>query len=980
MASNNIDFTIYFRNAAQVSQQVAGFRAEMIKTAEAITNAKNRIDQINASLRNYEKELKDGTINKSKYTKETAALNKELSKQQQIVTQNAAAMEKAAKSTQAATNSTKGFNAALRLKNALMQNSIYLLTRWFGAFAAVSLITNTIKIIADYEKELKTLQAVLGDSSAEAEATMERLGKVAQEAAASGIFATKEVIQMQVELAKLGFSADEIEASTKAIVQLAVATGESLANSAEIAASVIRGFTMDASEMADIADIMAFSFNTSALSLDRFRESIKYVAPIADKLGWSFKEVAVLMSVLSNNVVYGSLAGTGLRNVMKAMADQSSALQKAMGGNVITFEDFLDGLEKLKTSGFDLEDTFEVIELRTTTLLQILIENIDAIRILNKAFDEQARGSSMKMYGIMMDSLSSQASRLKNNWQNFILSLQDSGGALRWIVERLADVLEVMARINAETEKTGIDELFRENLAKQINDALNTRDIQKIESLNKALLERIDISNKALEAARKVSLVGMTENEMDVVRSNYAFTLSQHNILLDEYERFKTLWERMRQDESEINEKENSRLAALYRAQHELNVAMIKAKYALFEEERLLADENRRFNDQMNRLLVEDEETLNILLKAESIKHKSTLDQIVADERQFWTDISFEVDKGMNEFMKKFIESIEKSDAERKKQLEAARKARLELFELDEEGEAFDIPWDTAEFVKGLDKTSDELEKFATNLYNISDLIAGAFKDIADAQVDSIDRIVDRYDQMVEETQRALEIETELFAAGYASNVTLKKQELEQLQAQREVALQQQREFVKQQQQIETVVQAINMASSVAGILKDLTTKLGVVGLIAAPAAVAALFALWKNAKVKAIESAYTFGEGGWIEGQPHSKGGKWINAEGGEYIVNKKSSEKFAPLLEAMNSGKRIPLEFMLDHNLIKDLDSKQHGLEIMQHKVSFDDGKAQRELKAIRQLLSNKNGTEYRNGYRIEKIGSRTRKIYDN
>lgn len=50
------------------------------------------------------------------------------------------------------------------------------------------------------------------------------------------------------------------------------------------------------------------------------------------------------------------------------------------------------------------------------------------------------------------------------------------------------------------------------------------------------------------------------------------------------------------------------------------------------------------------------------------------------------------------------------------------------------------------------------------------------------------------------------------------------------------------------------------------------------------------------------------YAEGGLITGRPHSSGGVNINAEGGEYVVNKRDTAWALPMLDAINYGHRMP------------------------------------------------------------------------
>jgi len=52
------------------------------------------------------------------------------------------------------------------------------------------------------------------------------------------------------------------------------------------------------------------------------------------------------------------------------------------------------------------------------------------------------------------------------------------------------------------------------------------------------------------------------------------------------------------------------------------------------------------------------------------------------------------------------------------------------------------------------------------------------------------------------------------------------------------------------------------------------------------------------------VIAAQKFEEGGPVIGQPHSRGGVPIEAEGGEYVINKRSTAKYTDLIQAINAG----------------------------------------------------------------------------
>ncbi|HRV53822.1 MAG TPA: hypothetical protein P5162_12105, partial [Bacteroidia bacterium] len=102
------------------------------------------------------------------------------------------------------------------------------------------------------------------------------------------------------------------------------------------------------------------------------------------------------------------------------------------------------------------------------------------------------------------------------------------------------------------------------------------------------------------------------------------------------------------------------------------------------------------------------------------------------------------------------------------------------------------------------------------------------------------------------------------------------------------------------------------------------------------------------------------FAEGGWIGGKSHRDGGTHIEAEKGEYVINKRSAFKHKELIEAINGDNKYELNKIYLNNLKN---------QVLTASVSLDDSK---ELKAIRQILEKPSKqVEYANGYRIEKNG---------
>jgi TP901 family phage tail tape measure protein len=242
----------------------------------------------------------------------------------------------------------------------------------------------------DFEKAIKEVQAITrssGDAIKLLTADANRLG-------ASTEKTSVEIAGLQKELAKLGFSVQEILASSGGITDLSTATGEDLVKSATVAASTLRAFGLEATEMTRVVNVMSGSFVRSGLDLEKFREAIKLVAPIARATNLELEVTTASLSKLADAGLSGSLAGTALRNLMSNMSSTATKLGARIGFAVDSTEKFIEAFKKLKREGVGLEEAIEIVDVRARPAFFTILNQIEAIEGLTleyKILDGEAR-------------------------------------------------------------------------------------------------------------------------------------------------------------------------------------------------------------------------------------------------------------------------------------------------------------------------------------------------------------------------------------------------------------------------------------------------------------------------------------------------------------------------------------------------------------------------------------------------------------
>ncbi|MCK9457327.1 MAG: phage tail tape measure protein, partial [Candidatus Riflebacteria bacterium] len=308
-----------------------------------------------------------------------------------------------------------------------VQGAASMATMYVSFQGFTRLIRSTFGIMTSFEKTMSGVAAISGATGTE----LQKLEDDAKRLGATTSKTATEVAQLQVEYAKLGFTTQEILNATEATVLLSQATREDLARSAEVAGATIRGFGMDASESSRVVDVMAASFTSSALNLERFAEAMKYVAPVAKASGITLEQTAAMMSKLADAGIHGSMAGTALRQIMLEMAKAGKT--------------GMQGFNEMAKAGLSLADANDEVGQRAATALLILSENEKAVNNLTESYNN-AEGAAKKMADTQMDNLSGAITILSSAWEGLVLKLTEGDGVLRKIVDGLASFLQFLTR------------------------------------------------------------------------------------------------------------------------------------------------------------------------------------------------------------------------------------------------------------------------------------------------------------------------------------------------------------------------------------------------------------------------------------------------------------------------------------------------------------------------------------------------------
>jgi len=384
-----------------------------------------------------------------------------------------------------------------------------------GAIAGItSLFVSATKRGAEFAKALSGLEAVTGATDAE----MNQLSNSAKELGATTQFTSKQVVGLQTEFAKLGFTTKEILNATKSTLDLAASLDIGLGEAASIAGSTLRAFGLETAETQRVVDVMASSTSSTALDFDALRESLKLVAPTSRAMNVSIEETTAMLGVLADNGLKGSIAGTGLSKTFIELNKKGIPLNEA--------------LKQVANSSNSLNTAIDLVGVVGSKSLLTLANNAPKIDTLTESFNNSA-GAANELAETRLDNLAGDTTKLSSAWEGFLLSIEDGTGIFNTIArgivqattallnfitptEKLSESLEkerdelflVQARLNDVNTSQGdrvkiISELQKQypNYLENIDaETASNEDLNKaIEKINESLINKILIQQKEEE-------------------------------------------------------------------------------------------------------------------------------------------------------------------------------------------------------------------------------------------------------------------------------------------------------------------------------------------------------------------------------------------------------------------------------------------------------------------------------------------------
>lgn len=346
----------------------------------------------------------------------------------------------------------KGLSSAFGAVGSVLSKSVTLPIVGVGVAA--------LKTSTDFEKGMSQVKAIANATGEE----FDQLHDKALELGADTSFSASEVANAMTEMAKAGWTTQDILDGMQGVLDATAASGENLATVSTIVADAVTTFGLSASESTRVADLLSQAANAGTISVSDLGESLKYIGPIANTMGFSIEDVTTAITAMSEAGIKGSQAGTSLRMMFTRLFKPTDQVLDAMNELNIVIADENGNFKDMDTILAEMRETFRTLTPEQQAYYAATLAGAEAssglISILNMTQEEydaiaatmdNASGTAAQTAAVMKDNLAGALEELGGAVESAGIVI---GEVLTPYIRNLAEWLQdLVNRFNALSEE-----------------------------------------------------------------------------------------------------------------------------------------------------------------------------------------------------------------------------------------------------------------------------------------------------------------------------------------------------------------------------------------------------------------------------------------------------------------------------------------------------------------------------------------------
>ncbi|MDE6604783.1 MAG: phage tail tape measure protein [Clostridia bacterium] len=291
----------------------------------------------------------------------------------------------------------------------------------------VALATAAVNVSKSFEQSMANAASVAGATSEE----LAQMTAIAREMGSKTVFSASEAADALYYMASAGYKVDQMADSIEATLNLAAATQTDLASATDTVISTLNQFGLEANQAERVTNVFAAAIGNSMATLDKLSNSMGFVGPVANSLGYEIEEVTGALAVLYNAGYDGSTAGTSLRQALVSLMNPTSTTLGVLKDLGLTFDDVNPAttdlatiIDKLGDAGMDTAQAMAVFGARAGPgMLALMSAGGDAVRDMTESITGTNKASEMA--AVQLDTLEGQVKILKSEVEEIAISFGD---------------------------------------------------------------------------------------------------------------------------------------------------------------------------------------------------------------------------------------------------------------------------------------------------------------------------------------------------------------------------------------------------------------------------------------------------------------------------------------------------------------------------------------------------------------------------
>lgn len=290
----------------------------------------------------------------------------------------------------------------------------------------------------------------------DARESLDALRQAALDAGADTVYSATEAANAIEEMAKAGLSAKDIlGGGLTGALDLAAAGGLDVADAAGIAATALKTFNLEGSDMSHVADLLAAGAGKAMGDVSDLSAALNQTALVANSTGLSIEETTAGLSAFASQGLLGSDAGTSFKTMLQRLTPQSAEAKAKMEELGISAYDASGQFIGLAAFAGNLQDAMKDMTPEARNAAMSVIFGADAVRASTVLYSEGEEGirdwiTAVDDQGYAAETAATRLDNLIGDWEKFTGALdtafitmgEGANGPLRAIVQGLTGLVD----------------------------------------------------------------------------------------------------------------------------------------------------------------------------------------------------------------------------------------------------------------------------------------------------------------------------------------------------------------------------------------------------------------------------------------------------------------------------------------------------------------------------------------------------------